>query len=279
MLLPDVDFFEDDFIEGNDEEEVWTQAAITFASRMLKAVVSLDRALKSEGESTPEPEWAKASIYALEKEGKVKADLLKAEEELEKLQNRKDGLLDELRDLGRLRNLLFEKGKLLEFAVIDALKILGFQATHFQDSESEFDVVFQSGEGRLIGEAEGKDNKAVNIDKLRQLAMNIHEDLERDEINEPAKGVLFGNSYRLEPLEKRADPFTTKCISASASSSTALVFTPDLFMVAHYLANKKDIRFATRCRKAILNSIGLVNFPEIPVSTAITACEFAKSKT
>jgi hypothetical protein len=57
-------------------------------------------------------------------------------------------------------------------------------------------VVFESEEGRLIGEAEGKDNKAINVDKLRQLSMNIHEDIQREEVTTPAKGVLFGNGYR-----------------------------------------------------------------------------------
>jgi hypothetical protein len=48
-------------------------------------------------------------------------------------------------------------------------------------------VVFESEEGRLIGEAEGKDNKAINVDKLRQLSMNIHEDIQREEVTTPAK--------------------------------------------------------------------------------------------
>ncbi len=279
VFLPDIDFDNDDFSEKKDGEFVWTQVAITFASRMLEAVVSLDRVLKNEGESTPEPEWAKGSTYELEKERKVRSELLKAEEELEKLQSRKDGLLDELKDLGRLRNLLFENGKPLEFALIDALKILGFQATHYQDSESEFDVVFECKEGRLLGEAEGKDTKAVNIDKLRQLAMNIHEDLARDDVDRPAKAVLFGNPYRLNPLGERGDPFTTKCISASKNSSTALVNAPDLFLIAQYLSNKKDTKFATRCRKAILNSIGLVIFPRIPSVDSGIAYDIAESET
>ncbi|WP_214212917.1 hypothetical protein [Morganella morganii] len=167
--------------------------------------------------------------------------------------------------MSRLRNLLFEKGKPLEYAILDALKIIGFTVSQYKDSESEFDVVFESKEGRLIGEVEGKDNKAVNIDKLRQLALNIHEDLERECIDKPAKAVLFGNAYRLQPIEERSEPFTTKCISASKINSTALVFTPDLFLIARYLKDNHDSRFGARCRKAILNAIGRVEFPEVPV--------------
>jgi hypothetical protein len=105
---------------------------------------------------------------------------------------------------------------------------------------------------------------AINISKLRQLALNIHEDLERDEVDTPAKGVLFGNAYRLLPLEERIDPFTLKCVSATSTSSTALIFTPDLFVVAQYLSNNKNVKFATKCRKLILSTVGRVEFPPLP---------------
>ena len=193
-------------------------------------------------------------------------NLLKVEKELEAVHSKKEQLLSELKDIGRLRNLLFEKGKPLEYAILDALKILEFDASNFDNGESEFDAVFEASEGRLIGEAEGKDNKAINIDKLRQLAMNIHEDLEREEVETPAKGVLFGNAFRLTPLDERSEPFTVKCVKASYSNSTALVFTPDLFKVAHYLSNKKNARFASKCRKAIVGASGRVQFPELPNS-------------
>lgn len=279
ILLPDIDFYDDEFLEEKDEGQVWTKAAEVFSSKMVKAVVSLDKSLKNEGESTPEPDWAKEQEYQLSKEAEVRSNLLKVEDRLEKLQEQKGGLLSELRDLGRLRNLLFEKGKPLEYAIIDALTILGFKAAQYKDTESEFDVVFESSEGRLIGEAEGKDNKATNIDKLRQLEMNIHEDLERDEINEPAKAVLFGNAYRLEPVKDRSDPFTVKCASAAERSSTALIFTPDLFLIARYLSDKKDARFATRCRKAILNTVGRVGFPDLPETKGTPLSDVVESKT
>ena len=82
---------------------------------------------------------------------------------------------------------------------------MGFKANPFQEKDSVFDVVFESQEGRLIGEAEGKDNKAINIEKLRQLELNLQEDYSRDEISEFAKGALIGNAYRLTPPEERRD--------------------------------------------------------------------------
>lgn len=270
LCLPDIDFYPESFFADEEDEENegdWTQEAEQFSSRFIKTIVSLEKALKSQGELTPEPDWAKDTSYKLNQEKKAAQELLNIENKLEEVQVDKETVLEQVRELERFRHLLFEKGKPLEFAILDALKIIGFEASQYDDGESEFDVVFLSKEGRLIGEAEGKDNKAINIDKLRQLALNIHEDLEREEVEEPAKPVLFGNAYRLLPIKDRSEPFTSKCISASSTSNTALVFTPDLFMAVKYLKDNRDARFAIKCRKAIFNTVGLVAFPEVPQKT------------
>lgn len=267
VCLPDIDFYPESFIVGDEDEEnegEWTIEAKQFAAKFIQCIVSLDKTLKSHGELTPEPDWAKDSVYKLNQENVATQKLLMIEKRLEEVQAEKEFVIDQLKSLERLRHLLFEKGKPLEYAILDALRTIGFNVSQFEDGESEFDAVFESKEGRLIGEAEGKDNKAINIDKLRQLALNVHEDLEREEINEPAKSVLFGNAYRLLPLDERPEPFTQKCLSASVTSSTALVSTPDLFKVAKYLKDNKDVKFATKCRKTILSTTGLVKFPDTP---------------
>jgi hypothetical protein len=102
------------------------------------------------------------------------------------------------------------------------------------------------------------------VDKLRQLSMNIHEDLQREEVTEPAKGVLFGNPHRLSPLGERGVSFTEKCVSAAMTSSTALVSTVDLFRATSILINDWNERFATECRKAIITTTGVVKFPSPP---------------
>lgn len=281
LCLPDIDFYPESFFVGEEDEENegdWTEEAKQFSSKFIKTIVSLDKALKSQGELTPEPVWAKDTSYKLNQEKEAAQKLLNIEKKLEDVQAEKETVLDQVRELERFRHLLFEKGKPLEFAILDALKTIGFEVSQYDDGESEFDAVFVSKEGRLIGEAEGKDNKAINIDKLRQLALNIHEDLEREEVEEPAKPVLFGNAYRLLPIKDRSEPFTSKCISASTTSTTALVFTPDLFKVVKYLKDNRDARFSAKCRKAIFNTVGLVEFPEIPQKT-ISVTEKEESET
>ncbi|WP_316510967.1 hypothetical protein [Klebsiella grimontii] len=261
MFLPDMDFYEESFI--NDEDE-WTENALTFSARLIKEIVKISKVVHSSSEITPPPEWTNATEFKLQKEKTINDELIKIEQKLSAIQLQKEELLDKIKGTSELRNLLFEKGKPLEKAIHLALKTIGFQVSNFDNGESEFDAVFISEEGRFIGEAEGKDNKPINIEKLRQIALNIHEDLKRDEVTEPAKSVLFGNPYRVLPLEDRDEPFSSKCISSAKASSTALVFTPDLFMVAKYLSDNHNKSFAKRCRNAILKTTGRVVFPALP---------------
>lgn len=262
VLLPNIDFAPDEFFEGKDLE--YSEAAHRFSARLIAAVVALDRALRSGSEVTPEPSWASHVSYQLDAENQLRGELLEAESAVELAQQKKESILETLAVAGSFRALLYEKGKPLESAIIGALRCLGFDASNFKESDSEFDVVFESVEGRLIGEAEGKDNKAVNIEKLRQLAMNIQEDFQRDEVVKLAKPVLFGNGFRLLQLIERGDPFTEKCHIAAKASSTALVFTPDLFLAVQYLQGTEDQEFARLCREALVNSSGRVVFPASP---------------
>jgi hypothetical protein len=266
LLLPNLDFDNDDFsLFAEDGEEYWSEEGRQFGERFVSAIVALDKALRKGSEVTPEPGWATDAQFTLNVEAELRNKLIETERKVQQAQAEKEDVLGQLTSAGRHRSLLFEKGKALEAAIISALHVMGFVAAPFKQSDSEFDVVFSCEAGRLIGEAEGKDNKAINVDKLRQLSMNIHEDLLRDEVTNPAKAVLFGNAFRLLPLAERSDPFTEKCHVAASSSSTALVFTPDLFFIVQYILDSNDSEYAALCRAAIFESTGRVSFPAIPV--------------
>ncbi|HAU0830369.1 TPA: hypothetical protein ACUNL2_000385 [Legionella pneumophila] len=261
IFLPKINFEE---TESYSENSKWSQKAMKFAAEFVNAIVSLSKFMKEHGDITPEPDWSRSNEYLLDKEIKINQKLNSLEEQLSKIQRQKEVLIEELQNTTKIRGLLYEKGIPLEHAIIESLKVLGFSTSQYKDDNSEFDVIFESQEGRLLGEAEGKDNQPVNIDKLRQLSMNIHEDLMREEVEYVAKGVLFGNSYRLKPLHERNEPFTAKCLTSASTNSTALVFTPDLFKVTLYLSNNIDLEFAAKCRESILNTNGRVVFPDTP---------------
>ena len=268
ILFPYIDLEDEEFKEDVELDDgwdsCWSEDGIQFGAKLVASLIKVDTQLRKSSESTVEPDWAKADDYSFRKETELRQKIVDLNERISQLDSDKSHCLTELEGAGSLRGLLYDTGKALEASILSGLQILGFKAENYEDDTKEFDVVFESAEGRLIGEAEGKDNKAINITKLRQLALNIHEDLERDEVLAPAKGVLFGNAYRLKPVSERSQPFTDKCMLSSKTSSTALVHTPDLFRVVHYVSESNDCIFAEQCRKLLVESVGLVEFPSIP---------------
>lgn len=264
VLLPYLDFKREEFSYEKEDEFYWTDEAIRIGKRFTKSIIGVDEVVRKKSESTPSPNWAEEEFYALPKEKRIGKKLLALSVKIEALQKEREQFEHTLADEITLKHLLYENGKPLELSILEALKLLGFNTSQYRNSDSEFDVVFESKEGRFLGEAEGKDNKPINIHKLRQLEMNIHEDFARDDINEMAKGVLIGNAYRFLPPEDRGDFFTQKCLTAANRSDVALIKSIDLFMVAKYLSDKKAGSFAKKCRQAILHATGIVVFPDIP---------------
>lgn len=270
FLLPPIRYDENTFIEydGDNDKEVWTEEANKFGRRLISSLVGIDKSLRESRESTPPPEWAQDARYRLSNEYTLESRILDITNTIEELTTQRTSLHQELRQEGTLRRLLYETGRELENAILDALSLLGFVADPFEDAESEFDAVFTSPEGRFLGEAEGKNNSAISIDKLSQLERNLQEDYQREEVTEYAKGVLFGNAYRLMNPQEREEFFTTKCLSGARRSVVALIRTPNLFTVAQYLKQNPNPAFAQRCREAIVQTAGaVVQFPTPPSET------------
>ena len=248
-----------------DEEEYSEEEATQFGKTLFKTLVDIDKVLCKGGDKTPPPDWTNEEGFQLAQEQILQKEVEKKTKEIDKLNSQKDKLLAEIDEEIKLRNLLFEKGKVLENAINIALEILGYKAENYNDGHLELDHVITSPEGdRFIGESEGKDTSAVNIEKFRQLVDNIKEDSQRDGVEDPAIGILFGNGFRFTNPSERAEQFTTRCIDAK-SSNCVLVRTVDLFHVAKYASESKDKRFAKSCREAIKNSVGkIVDFPVVP---------------
>lgn len=272
ILLPQLQFDDEAFTEFDDEtgNEYWSSEAMSIGRSLVTHLVEIDKALRSNKQITPTPNWALDSKYSLVQETRISASIIQISHKIEELVEKKSSLETELQVAGGLRRLLFEKGNELEEAILEALRLMEFSVERFIDSDSEFDSVFVSDEGRFIGEAEGKDRSAININKLSQLERNIQEDFARDEVTEYAMGVLFGNAYRLTEPEDRNDFFTEKCLTGAARSGVTLIRTPDLFLVAKYLKENTDDEFSKLCREAIKDAAGsVVVFPDVPIAEEI----------
>ena len=257
---------EEDDWEITDEEIEWTASGKKWGRRFYQALVSLHTAIKGENQRTPVPRWAQSEAYVTTQEKLLSQKLTDIETGIAKLGKKKEETQAKLDDAGTLKALLYETGHPLNDAVLEAMRLMGFQAKNYRESDSEFDAVLECPEGRCIGEVVGRDNGAINNRKMAQLMNNVNEDYQREEVTELAKSVLFGNGYRLKPpAERPSDQFTSKCMKMAEMYRTSLVSTCDLFVVAKALSDKPDAYFANQCRKAIFETEGkVVVFPKPP---------------
>lgn len=265
VILPPLVWDEDALTYYRGSNAYWRKEAQRLGMRLLASFIAASDALRKAGKRSPTPEWVLADAYELQAEQQLQDQIAETDRRIQKLVAKREGLNAELDDARVLLGLLFESGRPLEEAIIQALQLLGFAAAGHREGESEFDAVFTSAEGRFLGEAEGKESKAINIDKMSQLERNLQEDFARDEVEEYAKGVLFGNAFRFTPVAERGEYFTTKCVAAARRLGIALVRTPDLFTVARYVSEHSDTQYAEACRQAIFEANGsVVVFPPVP---------------
>lgn len=245
---------------GKERKAARVKLCIAFARTLITELLALASSFSGGVPEVP-PEWSSSDLFDTAGEAGLKKKLGIARKEAAEGNARVKAVHAELSNAGKLRPLLWAKSSQLEVAVLHALRVLGFDAKPLRDGASEFDAVFSSPEGRYIGECEGKDRTAVNVDKFRQLESNITEDLQREGVSLPAKGVLFGNGWRLSPPAERQSGFTQKCILSAKQKNIALVHTYQLYEVCKSLADMPDAEFSRACRKAILDSAGVVTFP------------------
>ena len=212
--------------------------------------------------ATPPPTWVLDTAFGTPEESAIQREIANISKKISELQDESNQLEQRMDAAGSIRALLYEQGKALQLAVRDAMIVLGFSAESLKESDSEFDIFFESPEGRCLGNVEGKDNMAVNIDRFSQLERNLQEDFSREGVAEYAKGVLFANTDRLKPPADRGEAFTLKCVTAAKRVHVALIRTADLFEPVRYLRNHPDPDYAKVCREAIFNAEGdIVTFP------------------
>lgn len=265
VLLPYFDFYDDEFTEEDEsgDEEVWTDQAVGVAKGLIAQFVAIDKYLKTAEEGSPPPEWVlitpmPSMIVSLEQEiNEIGKKISKLEEQRAEAEKRRS---DEM----EYTFLLYENGKRLERAIEKALVLMGFSVSTFREGDLEIDHVIVSPSGRrMIGESEGKDNSPIDISKFRQLESNIGEDFERDGIEEHAKGLLFGNGFRLTSPDHRPEQFTKKSLTNAGRLGSALIRTSDLYMAAmQILDDPNNEGFKAACREAIEGTNGdIVKFP------------------
>lgn len=261
ILLPDLSIPSSMWREptNNGSEFQVSEEGQKFLKNLVKGIKEIDRSLRSSTTTLPAPEWAKSAEFELEGERKLNDEIAAVKHDLKEFKKKRQKLEQNLADSNRLKALLYGSGRELENAVAKALKILGFKAvqTDTKDPLMENDGVFQSPEGIILVEVEGKKTKSVNLDKLRQLHDKISIHLDKHSV-EP-KGVLAGNTCLDQPLNDRGDEalyFTDPVKKRATTTNVALLRTPDLFRAAQQCLKNKDKKLAKKFRETIFKSAG-----------------------
>ncbi|MFA6977889.1 MAG: hypothetical protein WC209_01095 [Ignavibacteriaceae bacterium] len=261
IVLPQIEIDYELFQKQNGD---WNVKGLRYGAKLKEQFYELNKNIKSFAENNPPPSWANYDQYELNSALEIKREIANLNQTIEKSIKQKEELQNLLPQEQILKNLLFESGKPLELAVILALQTLGYSAENYNDGKLELDQVILSPEGiRYIGECEGKDNKAIDISKFRQLIDNLNEDYEREDVDEKAFGLLFGNAQRLVEPQNRELDFTTKCINGAKRERIGLIKTSDLYFVAKYLIENPNEDFKKKCRVEIHNQLGgIIVFPK-----------------
>lgn len=239
---------------------------------LLNIIVEIDKNLNKEIMKNPKPQWLENNVnYSINISENIKSELANIDKEINKLNENKEKLNQNLEKEEQIKDLLFENGKPLENAIIEALRILDYEAENIYIDNNEIDILAKSPERDIFCcEAEGKDNSAIDITKFRQLSDNLN--IYRDNYpDDTTYAILFGNPYRLKDIEERIEEsFTKHCLNRAKDNNVILIKTTDLFFVIRDIKNcndnKKIEEYKKKCREAILNSKGkIVVFPKIEI--------------
>ena len=205
------------------------------------------------------PEWVRNfTVPGLEE---INAKISSLQGQISKLELQKTEIEAQRDNLDDYKFLLYEQSHALQNKVVEALRLMGFNAETIQCENTDYDVVLDSEEGRAIAEVEGKDDDAIHKEKIDQLLSAINQDAEKTESF--AKGVLIGNHYRLITLSERKEPFTQTVYNLAKQYHYALMMTSELYnAVIYVLAHPNDEKYKKACREAIFKAEGeLITFP------------------
>lgn len=266
LILPKTNFChnEDFYSQGAiySSQVKWSEEGHSYGNRYLAGLVKIIRGITADNEINQQPDWiASSSTFDTQEEIKISKEIELLENQAQELV----GLIAAKRlkaaELGKFKGLLFLSGKPLEVLVRQAFEIIGFEVKHFQDAQSEFDAVLNYQETEILVEVEGKDNKAIDISKMRQLESNIQEHFALDGTIDYAKGVLVGNPMRKIPLSERTISFTEKCIKSANRTNVALLQSAELFRAVRAILDGASSDYNEACCEAILTGVGQVSLP------------------
>ena len=171
VVLPAINFKHPDFVSELQHSKTGIQnmydeeKLLDLSHQLIQHIIQIDYTLKSYYTLTPAPAWSSQDEFKINTASKIEKDISNLQTKIQKLDQNRTHLEKRLEREKIPHRLLFENGKPLREAVINCLKLIGFNNTSCYDKQVQFDVICKSEEGTCLGEVEGKDNKAVDVNK------------------------------------------------------------------------------------------------------------------
>ena len=194
------------------------------------------------------PDWVKN--YKLPGEDKLNAELEKIEEKKKEIDKEENMKKTEINKLNQIKTLLYGSGKrVLEPAVREAFKIIGFNVLSPEEYKEDYDLFAKEGELLIIGEIEGSQNQ-INVKKYRQLLDYVDE---ASRNGKKCKGLLIGNGFLNEDPALRKEQFTEKAIIGCKRQHFCRIATSELFKAVEKILSSPDNQeLGENIKKAIL---------------------------
>jgi hypothetical protein len=181
------------------------------------------------GTPSLKPDWV--SAYSLPGENEIIAKIEDLDNEILKIEKRKEGFEAEYKRFEMLKGLLYGQGKYgLEPSVREAFKILGFNVLEPDKYDEEYDLFSKEEDLIVIGEIEGSE-KQVDNEKYRQLLEYVI-DCEETLNGKRVKGILIGNGFIKIKPEEREEQFTDAAIRGCRSRRFCRITTFELYKAA-----------------------------------------------
>ncbi len=205
-------------------------------------------------DETPPPSWI--SSVEIPSEASLKAKIDTKKQQLEQITSRIEKLQSQLAELQKPRGLLYESGLTLQELVKSTLEKLGVN-TKPSVVTDEF-IIEVNGKEALI-EVKGN-TKSITKDDVAQLVTDLMQHLKTT--GQEIDGILIGNGWRLEPLEKRDSKdkliFSRDAKRVAQNHNLGLISTTELFEAYRKLL--EDPQQKESILNKIINGKGVITF-------------------
>ncbi len=177
-------------------------------------------------------------------------NVLRKEKLLQEIQHKED----QVKDIERIKKLLYSKGRTLEKTVRIVLE--SFDFSNFSKTKEKVDLIFEDGSVRFVSEIKGLD-KVTKPKNVTQLYKWIENERQKQPLKEvKLKGLFICNTERKKRPEEREKPFHKNLIQEAKENGWGLLTTLELFH-AYELFCEGELS-SEDIKKSMITQVGVI---------------------